>query len=52
MKRFAFDRPVIFSLLVILVAGLLTEIPLTTFFVPLLGDPGAEFLEVIIEHTK
>jgi membrane protease YdiL (CAAX protease family) len=51
MKRFAFDRPVIFSLLVILAAGLLTEIPFNVIFVPLVGNPGAEFLKVIIGHT-
>jgi membrane protease YdiL (CAAX protease family) len=51
MKRFAFDRPVIFSILVILAAGLLTEIPFNVIFVPLVGDPGAEFLKVIIGHV-
>jgi membrane protease YdiL (CAAX protease family) len=51
MKRFASDRPVIFSILVILAAGLLTEIPFDVIFVPLVGNPGAEFLKVIIGHT-
>ena len=51
MKRFAFNRPVIFSILVILAAGLLTEVPLNVIFVPLVGDPGAEFLKVTIGHT-
>jgi membrane protease YdiL (CAAX protease family) len=51
IKRFALDKPVIFSILVILGAGLLTEIPLNVIFVPLVGDPGAEFLKVIIGHT-
>ena len=51
IKRTAFDRPVIFCLLVLLVAGLLTEIPLDALLSPLVGDPGAEFLQVIIEHT-
>jgi membrane protease YdiL (CAAX protease family) len=51
MKRFAFDRPVIFSLLVILAAGLLTEIPLSVIFIPLLGDPGGKFLGDFIVHA-
>jgi membrane protease YdiL (CAAX protease family) len=51
IKRFAFDRPVIFSILVILAAGLLTEIPLNDIFVHVVGNPGAEFLKVIIGHT-
>jgi membrane protease YdiL (CAAX protease family) len=51
MKRLAFDRPVIFSILVILAAGLLTEIPLDAILAPLVGNPDAEFLKVMIEHT-
>jgi membrane protease YdiL (CAAX protease family) len=51
MKRFAFDRPVIFSLLVILAAGLLTEIPLSVIFIPLLGDPGGKFLGDFVVHA-
>jgi membrane protease YdiL (CAAX protease family) len=51
VKRFAFDKPVIFSMLVILGAGLLTETPLNVIFVPVVGDPGAEFLKVVIGHT-
>ena len=51
MKRFAFGMPVIFSVLVILVAGLLTEIPFDRIFAPLVGDPGPEFLKVVIGHT-
>jgi membrane protease YdiL (CAAX protease family) len=51
MKRFAFDRPVIFSIFVILVAGLLTEIPFNVFFESFVDDPGAEFVKVIIGHV-
>ncbi|MGD8456258.1 MAG: CPBP family intramembrane metalloprotease [Anaerolineales bacterium] len=51
MKRVAYDRPVIFSILVILVAGLLTEIPFNIFFESLVEDPGAEFIKVIIGHV-
>jgi membrane protease YdiL (CAAX protease family) len=51
LKRFAFTRPIIFSSLVILVAGVLTELPLDRVFAPWVGYPAAEFLKVIIEHT-
>ena len=51
MRRFAFARPVLFSILVILATGLLTEIPFDALFLPLVGDPAAEFLRVIIGHT-
>jgi len=51
MKRFAFSWPVIFSLLVILVAGLLTELPFDLFFIRLVGNPAAEFFKVAISHT-
>lgn len=50
-KRIAFDRPVVFSILVILAAGLLTEVPLDVIFAPLVGNPGAEFSKVMIGHT-
>jgi uncharacterized protein len=51
LQRFAFDRPVVFSLLVILAAGLLTEIPFDAVLAPVVGEPAAEFLKVIIGHT-
>ncbi|HNT76285.1 MAG TPA: CPBP family intramembrane metalloprotease [Anaerolineae bacterium] len=51
LKRFASDKPVIFSMLVILAAGLLTEIPFGALFEPWVGNPGAEFLRVVIGHT-
>lgn len=51
MKRLASNRPVIFSMVVILVAGLLTEIPFNSLFEPWVGNPGAEFLRVVIGHT-
>ncbi len=50
MKQLASDRPVLFSLLVMLAALLLTEIPLNGILIPLLGNPGARFLEGIIEQ--
>jgi membrane protease YdiL (CAAX protease family) len=51
MRRFALGRPVIFSILVILVSALLTEIRLDVVFSPWVGEPSAEFLRVIVEHT-
>ena len=51
LKRFAFDKPVVFSLLVIMVAGLLTEIPLDAALSPVVGEPAAEFFKVLIGHT-
>lgn len=50
LKRFAWDRPVIFSALVLVVAILLTEIPLRVVLMPWLGDPGGELLEGIVEQ--
>ncbi|MBN1579477.1 MAG: CPBP family intramembrane metalloprotease [Anaerolineae bacterium] len=51
LEQFAFGWPVMFSILVILAAGLLTEIPLDTVLEPLVGNPVAEFWKVLIEHT-
>ncbi|MBN1935090.1 MAG: CPBP family intramembrane metalloprotease [Anaerolineae bacterium] len=51
VKRLASDRPMLFSLLVMPAAILLTEIPLHGILLPLLDDPGARFLEGIIEQT-
>jgi membrane protease YdiL (CAAX protease family) len=51
LYRFALARPILFSILVILVAGLLTELPLDWFFEPWVGYPAAEFLKVIVTHT-
>jgi membrane protease YdiL (CAAX protease family) len=51
LKRFAFDKPVVFSILVILVAGLLTEIPFDAALASVVGDPDAEFFKVLIGHT-
>lgn len=52
LKRFAFGQPVIFSMLVILVAGLLTEIPFHIIFEPWVGESAAVFLEIIVGHTS
>ena len=51
LKRFAFNRPLVFSFLVILVAGVLTEIPFDTALSPVVDEPAAEFFRVLIGHT-
>lgn len=51
LRRLAFDRPIIFSILVILVAGLLTEIPFNLIFESWLEAPAPELLKVTIGHT-
>lgn len=51
LRRLAFGRPVAFSLLVILIAGLLTEMPLHTILEPLIGSPDAELWEATVMHT-
>jgi len=51
LKRFALDRPVVFSLFVIFIAGLLTEIQFDVILAPVVGDPAAEFCKVLIGHT-
>jgi membrane protease YdiL (CAAX protease family) len=51
LKRFALGRPVIFSFIVILISGFLTEIPFGRLFEPWVGTPGDEFITVIIGHT-
>lgn len=51
LKRFALDRPVIFSLFVIFIAGLLTEIQFDVILAPVVGYPAAEFFKVLIGHT-
>ena len=51
LRRLAFSQPLIFSILVILISGLLTEIPLNQFFEPWLEAPVPELLKVTIGHT-
>ena len=51
LNRFASDSPAVFSMLVILAAGLLTEIPLHTVLAPLVGNPDAGLWEASIGHT-
>ena len=51
LKRFALNRPVIFSFFVILISGLLTEIPFGRIFVSWTGRPGDELVTVLIGHT-
>jgi len=51
LRHFAFSRPVIFSVLVILVSGLITEIPFNLIFESWLEVPAPELLKVTIGHT-
>ena len=51
LRHFAFGRPVIFSILVILVSGLLTEIPFNLIFESWLDAPAPELLQVTSGHT-
>jgi membrane protease YdiL (CAAX protease family) len=51
LRRFAFGKPVIFSILVIVVSGLLTEIPFNVIFDLWLEDPAPELLKVTTGHT-
>lgn len=51
LRRFAFNKPVIFSTLVIIVSGLLTEIPFNIIFEPWLDAPAPELWKVTIGHT-
>jgi CAAX protease family protein len=51
LKQFAFGKPVTFSMLIIIFAGLLTEIPVRGVLEPLAGDRGAKLLQVTIGHT-
>lgn len=50
LKTFALQRPVLFSLLVMIAATLLTEIPIRGFFAPYVGAQAAFYLEVILEQ--
>ncbi len=51
LKDFAFNRPVIFSILAFLAAILLTEIPLQGAFLSWAGIPAAKFIEGILEQV-
>jgi membrane protease YdiL (CAAX protease family) len=50
LRRFAFNRPISFSILVILVSGLWTEIPFDCFLALWLKSPAPEFCKVTIGH--
>ncbi|GAK49100.1 abortive infection protein [Candidatus Moduliflexus flocculans] len=50
IQRLADEKPFLFSIIVFLVMGILTEIPLERFFFPLMGYPICKFLEGIIEQ--
>ena len=50
LKRFAADRPVLFSALVMLASIGLTEIPLAPLFVPQFGEQAAHYMVLIFEQ--
>jgi membrane protease YdiL (CAAX protease family) len=49
--RFAFQRPILFSILVIIISGLVTEIPFDALFKSWLKAPTPELLKVTIGHS-
>jgi len=51
LRLFAFGRSVFFSILVIAVSGLLTEIPFDITFETWLDAPAPEILKVTLAHT-
>ncbi len=51
LKSFAIGRPIFFSLLVIILAGLLTEPPLSRIFASLVGQRTAGLLAAAVGHT-
>ena len=50
LKKFAMEKPFLFSLLAILLGSFLTEIPLQKFFVPYVGVQPAHYLTLILEQ--
>ena len=50
LKQFAVQRPVLFSLLVILLGIFLTELPLKEVFAPYIGVQPAHYLAFILEQ--
>lgn len=50
LKKFALEKPLLFSLLAILLGSLLTEIPLREFFAPYAGVQAAHYLTIILEQ--
>jgi len=51
LRRFTFQRPILLSILVIILSGLLTEIPFDIAFESWLEAPAPELLKVTIGHT-
>jgi membrane protease YdiL (CAAX protease family) len=51
LRRFAFGRPILFSILVIITSGLITEIPFDVLFDLCLEPPAPELLKVTLTHT-
>lgn len=50
LKTFAMQRPLLFSMLMILLAIFLTEIPLRDLFAPYVGIQPAHYLTIILEQ--
>ncbi len=50
LKTFAIERPLVFSLLVILLGSFLTEIPIQKLLVPYMGAQPAYYLAIILEQ--
>jgi hypothetical protein len=50
LKILAVKRPLLFSLLAILIGSLLTEIPIQGVFTPYVGDQPAHYLTIILEQ--
>jgi membrane protease YdiL (CAAX protease family) len=51
LQNFAFQKPVLFSILVILISGIVTEIPFEILFESWLVAPAPELLKVTVGHT-
>lgn len=51
IKRLILNKPVLSSILVLVAASLLTEIPLDATLRPRVGEPAAEFCKVTVGHT-
>ena len=51
LRRFAYSRPIVFSILVIIVSGLVTEIPFDAILDKWFEPPAPELLKVTLGHT-
>ena len=51
LKAFALQKPILFSILIILLAAFLTEIPLQNLIAPYWGYPAAWYLTIAVEQV-